>query len=64
MCIRKKFDLVHQTAYPHERVGSGDGTRVWQSMAEYDSMVESIQTTYYRKRQSIVENGQPSMGVM
>ena len=24
----KKFDLVHQTVFPRERVGSGDETRV------------------------------------
>ena len=36
----KKFDLVHQTAYPHERAESGDGTRAWQSMTEYGSMAE------------------------
>ena len=24
----KKFDLVHQTVSPHERVGSGDETKV------------------------------------
>ena len=27
MCKPKKFDLVHQTISPRERVGSGDETR-------------------------------------
>ena len=26
MCLPKKFDLVHQTVSPRERVGSGDET--------------------------------------
>ena len=43
----KKFDLVHQTVSPRERVGSGDETRRARTSSDLGNSCTSRETRYY-----------------
>ena len=64
--LPKKFDLVHQTAFPRERVGCGrrlEYDRVWQSMTEYDRVWRYDNMAEYNVLQNMAEYGR-TWGVM